>query len=70
MALIEIKEITKDFGSLRALDRVELSIERGEVVGIVGPNGSGKTTLLNVISGYYRPCSGQILFEGRKASGK
>jgi branched-chain amino acid transport system ATP-binding protein len=53
------------FGALTALTQVSLEIARGEIVAIIGPNGAGKTTLINVISGFYRPYEGRILFEGR-----
>ena len=66
MALLEVEQVTKAFGGLLALDRVSLSIEPGEALGIVGPNGSGKTTLFNVISGVYRPESGRVVFEGEE----
>lgn len=54
-------EITKEFGGLRALDQVSLSLRPGEVHGLIGPNGSGKTTLLNMLSGYYQPTAGRIV---------
>lgn len=63
--LLEIRSVTKDFRGLRALDDVSLTVEAGEIRGIVGPNGSGKTTLFNVISGFYRASSGQVGFTGR-----
>lgn len=69
MALLELKNIKKTFGSLVALDKINLDVSQGEVLGIVGPNGSGKTTLLNVISGYYRPTEGEVLYKGRKIGG-
>lgn len=69
MALLELRNIKKTFGNLVALDRIDLNVSRGEVLGIVGPNGSGKTTLLNVISGYYRPTNGQVIYKGKKISG-
>jgi branched-chain amino acid transport system ATP-binding protein len=69
MPLLELNHVKKAFGSLFALDDIELSVNKGEVLGIVGPNGSGKTTLLNVISGYYHPSAGEILYKGRKISG-
>ena len=69
MPLLELKGITKFFGKLAALEGIDLQVDRGEILGIVGPNGSGKTTLINLISGYYRPTGGAIYFEGRKISG-
>jgi branched-chain amino acid transport system ATP-binding protein len=69
MTLLELNGVTKLFGKLAALEDIDLTIEEGEVVGIVGPNGSGKTTLINVISGYYRPTYGRIFFNGDKISG-
>jgi branched-chain amino acid transport system ATP-binding protein len=69
MPLLELNSVTKSFGKLVALERVRLAVEEGEVLGIVGPNGSGKTTMINVISGYFRPSSGEILFDGKRISG-
>jgi branched-chain amino acid transport system ATP-binding protein len=69
MALLELRNVTKLFGSLPALEGINLDVDQGEVIGIVGPNGSGKTTLLNVISGYYRPTSGVIAYQGKKIGG-
>ena len=63
--MLEVKEISVRFGAVQALERVSLTIHRGEVVAIIGPNGAGKTTLLNVISGFYHPTEGRLLFEGR-----
>jgi branched-chain amino acid transport system ATP-binding protein len=63
--MLEVKEISVRFGAVQALERVSLAIHRGEIVAIIGPNGAGKTTLLNVISGFYHPTEGRILFEGR-----
>ncbi len=65
MALLKIENVTKRFGGLVAVDKVNLEIKAGEVIGIVGPNGSGKTTLFNVISGVYTPDEGKIIFEGK-----
>ena len=61
MARIEIQELTKDFGSLRALDKVSLSLEKGQIVGLLGPNGSGKTTLIKVLNGLLTPTEGRAL---------
>jgi branched-chain amino acid transport system permease protein len=60
--ILSVKGVTKNFGGLRALDDVSLSLENGEILGLIGPNGSGKTTLINVISGTYPPTEGQISF--------
>jgi len=69
MALLELRDVKKRFGNLIALDKIDLDVDPGEVLGIVGPNGSGKTTLLNVISGYHRPSEGTIIYEGQKIGG-
>jgi branched-chain amino acid transport system ATP-binding protein len=55
-------EISKEFGGLQALKKVDLTVHENEIAGLVGPNGSGKSTLLNVISGVYKPDSGKVLF--------
>jgi branched-chain amino acid transport system ATP-binding protein len=64
--LLEVDGISVRFGALLALHRVSLEIGRGEIVAIIGPNGAGKTTLLNVISGFYHPYEGRIVFAGRE----
>jgi branched-chain amino acid transport system ATP-binding protein len=64
MPLLELVDITKNFGGVRALDRVSLGLEAGTIVGLIGPNGSGKTTLFNIISGFLRPDAGQIRLNG------
>jgi len=69
MAIFEVKELTKHFGGLAALSGLDLQVEAGEIRGIIGPNGAGKTTLFNVISGVYRPTSGEIIYQGEKISG-
>jgi branched-chain amino acid transport system ATP-binding protein len=69
MALLELRNVKKRFGSVVALDKIDLDIYPGEVLGIVGPNGSGKTTLLNVISGYHRPSTGTITYHNQKITG-
>jgi branched-chain amino acid transport system ATP-binding protein len=68
MSLLELKQISKEFGGLKALHKVSLAIQRGEVVGLVGPNGAGKTTLFNVVSGFYRPSGGKIIFKEEDVS--
>jgi len=69
MSLLELTNVTKQFGRLSAIEDINLNVNEGEVLGIVGPNGSGKSTLINVITSYYRPTSGAIYFKGRKISG-
>ncbi len=64
MALLEVHNVTKDFGGLRANSEVSFSMEKGELVGLIGPNGAGKTTLFNCISGLHKVTSGRILFGG------
>ncbi|HDD36319.1 MAG TPA: ABC transporter ATP-binding protein [Archaeoglobus veneficus] len=65
MALLKLEGVTKKFGGLVAVDHIDLEIDEGEAIGIVGPNGSGKTTLYNLISGVYLPDEGKIFFEGK-----
>lgn len=69
-AVLEIVDIAKTFGGLKAVDGLSFSISQGEVVGLLGPNGSGKTTLLNLISGALRPTSGSIRLAGVEISGR
>ena len=64
--LIECRELTKNFGSKVALDRVDLNIGRGKVVGLLGPNGSGKTTLIKLMNGLIRPTYGEVLIDGQQ----
>jgi branched-chain amino acid transport system ATP-binding protein len=60
--LLKCTEVSKRFGGLQALKKVDLTVNKNEIAGLVGPNGSGKSTLLNLISGVYKPDSGKILF--------
>lgn len=69
MALLEVHEVTKDFGGLRAVNRCSLQVEAGSITGLIGPNGAGKTTLFNVISGIYPPNEGEVDFEGERITG-
>ena len=62
--ILEVREVTKRFGGLQALDGVNLDVREGEILGLVGPNGSGKTTLINAISGFYPPTTGTIAVDG------
>lgn len=61
---LEIRNLTKWFGGIRALDGVSMRLSADDLVGLIGPNGSGKTTLVNTIGGIYRPAGGQVLFGG------
>ena len=62
--------VSKRFGGVRAVDDVSISVDAGQIASIIGPNGAGKTSLLNMISGFYRPDSGSITFEGRDITHK
>jgi simple sugar transport system ATP-binding protein len=64
--LIELCQVTMEFGALRALDRVDLQLRAGEVVGLLGDNGAGKSTLLKIITGYYQPTRGTIRAFGKE----
>jgi branched-chain amino acid transport system ATP-binding protein len=64
MALLEVKDLTKRFGGLVAVNGISLAVEAGEVRGLIGPNGSGKSTTMNLIGGLYRPTAGEMLLDG------
>ena len=64
MSLLEARALTKTFGGVVALDRLDLAVERNEILGLIGPNGSGKTTFFNVVTGIYGADSGDISFDG------
>lgn len=68
--ILEVKNVSKSFASLRAVDGVSLSVEPKSVTILIGPNGSGKTTLINMMSGLYAPDSGSVIFEGKDITGK
>jgi len=67
--ILELREITKNFGGLKAVDGLSLVLHAGEILSIIGPNGAGKTTVFNMLSGIYPPTSGSIVFEGRDIAG-
>jgi branched-chain amino acid transport system ATP-binding protein len=69
VSLLEVRDVTKRFGGLVALDSVGLNVDEGEIVGLIGPNGAGKTTLFNCVTGFYRPDSGEIQFKGESLLG-
>lgn len=68
--ILETKALTKKFGGLIAVDQVNLRLDEGELRCIIGPNGCGKTTLFNLISGFYKPSEGQVLYNGEDITGK
>jgi ABC-type branched-subunit amino acid transport system ATPase component len=67
--LFELRDLTKAFGGLQVVDRLDLHVDKGEIVSLIGPNGAGKTTVFNLVTGLYRPDDGEILFEGRNIAG-
>jgi branched-chain amino acid transport system ATP-binding protein len=69
VALLTVTDLTKDFGGLRAVAHFSFAVEPGEILGLIGPNGAGKTTVFNLVTGFLRPTSGQILVEGRSVVG-
>lgn len=62
---LETRQLTKQFGGLVAVDHVNFSVEKGKINAIIGPNGAGKSTFFNLISGFYPPSSGQVMFKGQ-----
>jgi branched-chain amino acid transport system ATP-binding protein len=69
MSVLEVRSVSKHFGSLLAVREVSLSVQKGELRAIIGPNGAGKTTFFNLISGFFPPTAGTIEFEGRAITG-
>ncbi|MET0390368.1 MAG: ABC transporter ATP-binding protein [Polyangiales bacterium] len=69
-ALLELKQVSKTFGGLRANWNVSFSVEEHAIVGLIGPNGAGKTTLFSCITGYYPPSSGDVVFRGQRVNGQ
>ncbi len=70
MPLLEIKHLTHWFGGLRAVHDFNLKLEPGEIRGLIGPNGAGKTTVFNLVTGFYKPTEGRIIFMGKDITGK
>ena len=68
--LLETKNLSKVFGGLTALDRVEIAVEEGGIIGLIGPNGAGKTTFFNCVTGVYAPSRGVVTFRGRPMTGR
>ena len=70
MSILNLEEVTINFGGLIAVDKVNLTVKRGEILSLIGPNGAGKSTLFNVITGIYPPTRGKISFMGRSIAGQ
>jgi len=68
--LLDLRDVTVQFGGLKAVSGFNFSIRHGELAGLIGPNGAGKTTIFNIITGVYRPTGGSVLFEGKAVAGK
>jgi branched-chain amino acid transport system ATP-binding protein len=68
--LLELNNVSRTFGGLRALSDVTLGLAEGEILGLLGPNGAGKTTLFNVVNGVYAPTQGTVRFRGQEVTGK
>ncbi|MER3411040.1 MAG: ABC transporter ATP-binding protein, partial [Thermoleophilia bacterium] len=68
--ILEVRGVSRRFGGLWAVDSASLSVERGSITSLIGPNGAGKSTLFNIVSGFLRPDSGSVLFEGRAITGR
>ena len=69
MRILTVEQVSKAFGGLMAIHNLDFYVEEGEIVGIIGPNGSGKTTALNLITGFLKPNSGKISFQGEDITG-
>jgi branched-chain amino acid transport system ATP-binding protein len=69
MTILEVEDVSQDFGGLRALANVSFALEQGSILGLIGPNGSGKTTMFNVITGFLKPTSGKVIFSGKDITG-
>jgi branched-chain amino acid transport system ATP-binding protein len=70
MALLEVIDMSHNFGGLQAVSDYSLSLDSGQITGLIGPNGAGKTTIFNLITGIYRPAEGRVLLEGTNVVGK
>ena len=67
--IIDVREVTKRFGNVLAVDRCSLKVEQGSITGLIGPNGAGKTTMFNMVAGAFPPSSGRILLDGEDVTG-
>jgi len=64
--MLSVRQVTKEFGGIRAVDACSFEVERASITGLIGPNGAGKTTLFNIISGFLRPDQGEVWFDGQR----
>lgn len=67
--MLEIRNLKKSFGGIQAVDNCSFTVRKGTITGLIGPNGAGKTTLFNLITGFYKPDKGEILFQGSRIDG-
>src|SRR5664279_3307583 len=67
--MLEVRQLSKSFGGLKAVDQASLDVRQGEIVGLIGPNGAGKTTLFAAIAGFHTPDAGGVTFEGKDITG-
>ena len=70
MAMLEVNNLSIQFGGLRAVDGFNMTIEKGQLYGLIGPNGAGKTTVFNLLTGVYKPTEGIIKLDGQDITGK
>ncbi|EPS50325.1 high-affinity branched chain amino acid ABC transporter ATP-binding protein [Clostridium botulinum A1 str. CFSAN002368] len=66
MNILEVKDLNINFGGITAIDNLNFSVKKGEILGVIGPNGAGKTTLYNAITGIYKPSKGDIFLNNKK----
>ena len=69
MNMFSFDDVSKSFGGLYVIQNVSFSVDENEIVGLIGPNGAGKTTIFNLITGFLKPDSGNIFFDGKKITG-
>ncbi|HTX79255.1 MAG TPA: ATP-binding cassette domain-containing protein, partial [Longilinea sp.] len=69
MNVLTVQGLSKSFGGLRAVDKLDFCVDEGEIIGLIGPNGSGKTTTLNLLTGFLKPDAGTVTFTGKNVTG-